>query len=279
MNNNQVMIQQETSSMMIIEGLKLDRVSDSMKKINEFQQVVQGALVEGHDYGQAFFGSTKPSLLKPGAEKILMLLGLSSEYEIIEKIQDYEEGFFAYTIRCVLTKDGQVITEGLGRCNSKEKKYESDKQDKFMLGNTCLKMAKKRAQVDATLTVGSLSNIFTQDLEDMAQFDQSEKLDTMTINDAENMKIGFGKHRGKTLGQIYKDAPDYIEWLAGKANDQVIKKAAAMLLNKNSSTSNITNATKETLDKHHPEHAQVDMETGEIYDESDLPWNSEDTPF
>src|SRR5690606_29527760 len=110
-------------------------------------------------------------------------------------------------------------------------KYEGDKQDKYMLGNTCLKMAKKRAQVDAALTVGSLSDIFTQDLEDMAEFEQSERMETMNIDDAINMKINFGKHRGKTLGQIYKEAPDYIEWLSGKANDASIRKAARMLLN------------------------------------------------
>lgn len=90
--SNEMMVQ-ESNPMMIIEGLKLDGVKDSMDKINQFQQVIQSQLVEGHDYGQAFYGSSKPSLLKPGAEKILMLMGLASEYEIIEKIQDYEEGF------------------------------------------------------------------------------------------------------------------------------------------------------------------------------------------
>ena len=229
MDNNKI-VTQETNSMMIIEGLKLDRLADSMNKINQFQQVIQSQLVEGHDYGQAFYGSSKPSLLKPGAEKILMLLGLSSEYEIIEKIQDYEEGFFSYTIRCILTKNGQVITEGLGHCNSKEKKYESDKQDKYMLGNTCLKMAKKRAQVDAALTVGSLSNIFTQDLEDMADFNQSEKLDTMNVSDAESLKINFGKYKGKTIKEIYAVDKGYTKWLADKAKDEVIKKAASMIL-------------------------------------------------
>lgn len=229
-NNQNQLVQQETNSMMIIEGLKLDRVSDSMKKINEFQEVIQKTLVPNHDYGQTFFGS-KPSLLKPGAEKILMLLGLSSEYEIIEKIQDYEEGFFAYTIRCVLTKNGQVVTEGLGHCNSKEKKYESDKQDKYMLGNTCLKMAKKRAQVDAALTVGSLSNIFTQDLEDMVQFEQSERLETMTIDDAESMKIGFGKYEGKTIKEIHSTDIGYVKWLSEKAKELAVRKAAEMVLN------------------------------------------------
>lgn len=224
-------VNQEVNTLAVIEGLKLDRVQQSMNTIQQFQKVVQGSLVEGHDYGASFFGASKPSLLKPGAEKILMLLGLSSEYEIIEKIQDYEDGFFAYTIRCILTKGGQVITQGLGHCNSKEKKYTSDKQDIFMLGNTCLKMAKKRAQVDAALTVGSLSDIFTQDLEDMVQFEQSERIETLTIDDAENMKINFGKHRGKTIKEIYSTDEGYIRWLAEKAKQEVVKKAANMVLN------------------------------------------------
>lgn len=224
-------VNQEVNTLAVIEGLKLDRVQQSMNTIQQFQKVVQGSLVEGHDYGASFFGASKPSLLKPGAEKILMLLGLSSEYEIIEKIQDYEDGFFAYTIRCILTKGGQVITQGLGHCNSKEKKYTSDKQDVYMLGNTCLKMAKKRAQVDAALTVGSLSDIFTQDLEDMVQFEQSERIETLTIDDAENMKINFGKHRGKTIKEIYSTDEGYIRWLAERAKQEVVKKAANMVLN------------------------------------------------
>lgn len=271
MNNNQMLVQQEVNPIMIIDGIKLDRVQQSMNKIQQFQKVIQNTLVEGHDYGAAFYGASKPSLLKPGAEKILMLLGLSSEYEIIEKVQDYEEGFFAYTVRCVLKKNGMIITEGLGHCNSKEKKYESDKQDKYMLGNTCLKMAKKRAQVDAALTVGSLSDIFTQDLEDMAEFEQTERVETMTLNDAENMKISFGKFKGKSLGQIYRDAPDYVEWLVGKANDEAIRKAAKLILNAKQSIPSNTNS-----------HIK-DPDIPEIPDEydPDLPWNNteENTTF
>jgi len=271
MNNNQIVVQ-ESSPIMIIDGIKLDRVQQSMDKIHQFQRVIQNTLVEGHDYGQAFYGASKPSLLKPGAEKILMLLGLSSEYEIIEKIQDYDEGFFAYTVRCVLKRGNQVITEGLGHCNSKEKKYESDKQDKFMLGNTCLKMAKKRAQVDAALTVGSLSDIFTQDLEDMAEFEQSERMETMNIDDAINMKINFGKHRGKTLGQIYKEAPDYIEWLSGKANDASIRKAARMLLNnaEQSKSDNSNNATVQQQEEATP-FEELDIEES-IFDDDNIPF-------
>ncbi len=258
-------VNQEVNTLAVIEGLKLDRVQQSMNTIQQFQKVVQGSLVEGHDYGASFFGASKPSLLKPGAEKILMLLGLSSEYEIIEKIQDYEDGFFAYTIRCILTKGGQVITQGLGHCNSKEKKYTSDKQDIFMLGNTCLKMAKKRAQVDAALTVGSLSDIFTQDLEDMVQFEQSERIEILTIDDAENMKINFGKHRGKTIKEIYSTDEGYIRWLAERAKQEVVKKAANMVLN---------GAKKESSSKG----SKVDGV--EEVNEEKLPWDEdEEVPF
>jgi len=267
MNNNQMVVQQESNPVMIIEGLKLDRVSDSMKKINEFQEVIQKTLVPNHDYGQTFYGS-KPSLLKPGAEKILMLLGLSSEYEIIEKIQDYEEGFFAYTIRCILTKNGVVVTEGLGHCNSKEKKYESDKQDKYMLGNTCLKMAKKRAQVDAALTVGSLSNIFTQDLEDMAVFEQSERLETMTNEDASNMKINFGKYKGQTIREIYVQDQGYIKWLKENARDEAIKKAATIIIQDDGVTFQSKTDTNDSTN------------VNDVVEDSELPWNEdENIPF
>ena len=58
-----------------------------------------------------------------------------------------------------------LVTEGLGSCNNRERKY--IKMDPYTMDNTVLKMAKKRALVDAALLVGSLSDIFTQDLEDM----------------------------------------------------------------------------------------------------------------
>ncbi len=223
-------IENTNNSMMIIESLDINKVEKQMKAIKDFQTIVNQALEQGRDYGQAYFGSDKPSLLKPGAEKILMLMGLSSEYEIVDKIQNYEEGFFAYTIRCLLKKGNLLVTEGLGHCNSKERKYDGEKQDKFMLGNTCLKMAKKRAQVDATLTVGSLSNIFTQDIEDMI-FETNEKTENMTIEEANNLVINFKKHRGKTLGEIKTTDRSYVEWISKNANDNYVKQAAILVLN------------------------------------------------
>lgn len=214
----------------IIENMDIDNVENSMNKIYKFQKIIQKTLVEGHDYGKTFYGSSKPSLLKPGAEKILMLLGISSEYEIIDKVQNYEDGFFAFSVKCILKKNEKIVTEGLGHSNSRERKYLGGKQDVYMLGNTCLKMAKKRALVDATLTVASLSDIFTQDMEDMTQFEEEERVETMSLNDAKNIKVTFGKYSGKTLGEIYKNDKGYINWLAEKSRDDGIARACKMLL-------------------------------------------------
>lgn len=152
------------ATMNLINEIHPNMVGSTISKVNSLQVALQRTMKEGHDYGKIPGCGNKPTLLKPGAEKVLMTFGLTSEYEIIEKIQDYEQGFFAYNIKCILTKNGQKITEGLGHCNSREKKYAN--QDPYTIANTALKMAKKRSQIDATLTVASLSEIFTQDIED-----------------------------------------------------------------------------------------------------------------
>jgi hypothetical protein len=159
---------QSTQSLSIIDNVNLQQVSATMQKIAQFQAVVQKTLKKEHDYGVIPGTGNKPTLLKPGAEKILMLMGLTSEYEVIEKVQDYDRGFFAFTVKCVLSKGDTKVTEGVGHANTREKRYTSGRQqDPYTLANTVLKMAKKRAQVDAVLTVASLSEIFTQDLEDL----------------------------------------------------------------------------------------------------------------
>lgn len=169
-NNQQIMPSNlQSDSITIIEAVNLQQVQHTMQKIAQFQAVVQKTLRQGHDYGVIPGAGSKPTLLKPGAEKILMLLGLSSEYELIEKITDYEKGFFAFTVKCIIYRNGQKVTEGMGHANTREKRYMSGKQqDPYTLANTVLKMAKKRAQVDAVLTVASLSEVFTQDIEDFA---------------------------------------------------------------------------------------------------------------
>lgn len=185
----------------LIQDIDVKAVSETLTKVKTLQSTLKNILVDNHDYGKIPGCGDKPTLLKPGAEKILMALGITSSYELIEHTENFDgRGFFAYTVKCVLFLNGAKITEGLGHANSKEKKwasefvYEKDLPqgtDKELLkkksfkgengtfykyeveadanskANTILKMAKKRAQIDAVLTVASLSEIFTQDFDDL----------------------------------------------------------------------------------------------------------------
>jgi len=148
----------------VISDVDINQMETVLDKIHQFQSVVQRMLKQNHDYG-VIPGTPKPSLLKPGAEKILMLMGLRSEFEVVDSTRDFTEGFFQYQVKARIFKHDSLITEGLGTCNTKERRYM--KQDAYTIDNTVLKMAKKRALVDATLLVASLSSIFTQDIEDM----------------------------------------------------------------------------------------------------------------
>lgn len=218
---------QTNNSLSLIDNVDINAVQTTLAKINQFQMVVQNTLKADHDYG-VIPGTSKPTLLKPGAEKIHMLFGVTSEYEVIERIQDYDKGFFAFTVRCMIFKNGMKVTEGVGHCNTKEKKYIN--QDAYTLANTCLKMAKKRAQIDATLTLASLSEIFTQDIEDMREFIQTEQIQTMTPEDAAKIKITFGKNKGKTLKEIYQADKSYLQWLLNQdRTDAVIKRAIQVM--------------------------------------------------
>lgn len=186
----------------LIDEVDIKSVSNTLTKVKALQATLKSLLTENHDFGKIPGCGDKPTLLKPGAEKILMALGVTSSYELTEHTENFEGlGFFAYTVKCTLIKGSQKITEGLGHANSKEKKwafewvYEKDipegsnkellKKKKFETknggtfykfevdadanskANTILKMAKKRAQIDAVLTVASLSEIFTQDFDDL----------------------------------------------------------------------------------------------------------------
>lgn len=197
-------------------------VSLARQRLQEFQAFVRDYLVEGEDFGR-IPGAPKPTLLKPGADKLCELYGLADDYEFVERVENFDKGLFDYTIKCILTdrRRGILVSSGLGSCNSLEQKYrwrdskrvcpqcgkdtiikgkaeygggwlcfakkggcgakfsETDEsitgqpvgrtlnEDIADLKNTILKMAKKRAKVDATLSATRSSGVFTQDIEDM----------------------------------------------------------------------------------------------------------------
>lgn len=183
------------------------------RQLTLLQQVMRQVMQEGEHYG-IIPGCHKPSLLKPGAEKLSMTFRLSPAYEIIQVNGDY--GHREYQVICTLTHipTGQVFGQGVGVCSTMESQYRYRGGEKTPTGrpvpqaywntkdvkliggpgygvakvdnawqvvqigekmenpdianeyNTVLKMAKKRAHVDAVLTATAASDIFTQDMED-----------------------------------------------------------------------------------------------------------------
>ncbi|HBQ85293.1 MAG TPA: hypothetical protein DD811_02265 [Syntrophomonas sp.] len=211
---------EQVTALSVIDSIDTNIVQRTMDKIHAFQQIIQQAVVPGHDIG-IIPGTEKPSLLKPGAEKIVMMMGLSSCYEIMDKVEDYEKGFFSYNIRCTLSRNGYDICEGVGNCNSRESKYV--KADPYSVANTILKMAKKRAYVDAALSVASLSDIFTQDIEDMDSLRIKPNGPSHRDNQGKALKeqvITFGKHKGRTLGDLLQNERGYCEWMSNSNNEK-----------------------------------------------------------
>ncbi|BAZ47066.1 hypothetical protein NIES4102_42150 (plasmid) [Chondrocystis sp. NIES-4102] len=128
---------------------------------------VKTQMVENIDYG-VIPSTSKPTLLKPGAEKLCRLFSLRPSYELIHFVTDFDKPLFHYHYRCTLVRQGEMVGQGDGSCNSKEKKYDCQKYKIFDLTNTICKMAQKRALVAAVLSSCGASQFFTQDLEALA---------------------------------------------------------------------------------------------------------------
>jgi len=192
----------EVNSLSIIDQGDMVSFKKTIEKIAQWQNLVQTNLKEGKDYG-TIPGTSKPTLYKSGAEKIIMLGKLRSTFEILDETKDWENEFFQFEIRWNLWVGENIIAQGVGLCSSKEdkyryrwvnenrltnninkdnlpyrvksgkygdyKQYRVENEDICSIANTILKMAKKRAEIDAALLVGSLSELFTQDVEDLPE--------------------------------------------------------------------------------------------------------------
>lgn len=149
-HNNVISIKETISDNTIVPSLAITLV-EAKERINLLQQFVKEMMIEGQDYG-IIDGYQKRTLLKPGAEKLCNIFGFSKHVNIINRIENWEKGLFAYEVKVSLVskQTGFMEAEGIGTCNSKEKSFID--QDPFSLVNTLLKMAKKRALIDAVLS-------------------------------------------------------------------------------------------------------------------------------
>lgn len=141
-------------------------LAEAKQRSERLQDFVREMMVPGQDYGMVP-GVSKPTLFKSGAEKLTDIFGFSKQVLVLNRIEDWETGMFSYEVKVsLINKRNQIVeAEGIGCCNSKEKKYRS--QDPYNVVNTVFKMAKKRALIDAVLSATSSSGLFTQDVEDL----------------------------------------------------------------------------------------------------------------
>jgi hypothetical protein len=119
--------------------------------------------------------TSRPTLYKSGAEKILLLYQIYYKTELEKSYEDYENGFFYYVCKTTAyDRDGRVLRVGYGCANTKEK------SNGFASGwdtaNSMLKKAEKRSVVDLALKVGACSDMFYQDLEDSGNEERASKL-------------------------------------------------------------------------------------------------------
>lgn len=213
--------------------VKLDHLSLSLQRLREIKERV---LTPGEDF-DAVPGTKKMTLLKPGAEKLCMLMQLAPAFAAQRLVGDGSKAspYVTYIVTCTLHRGdthGPSVAEGVGSCNSNEKKYryrraerscvscgavgtvrpskyppkgsppgtipgfwctnckadyakddprlagqslgDVEHPDPLDLDNTLLKMAKKRALVDAVLTATASSGMFTQDMEESVTPEQRD---------------------------------------------------------------------------------------------------------
>ncbi len=199
-------------------------VQQVLGQVALIQQIMATAMKDGEHYGRIPGCGDKPTLLKPGAEKLCLTFRLAPTYELDERNLDRDHR--EYRVQCTLSSilTGAFLGQGVGTCSTMENKYrfrsgaaeptdrpvpraywdlrqEDPAKAQELLGgkgfttkkvdgkgwmvakggekvendnpadsyNTVLKMAKKRALVDAVLTATAASDIFTQDLEDIRE--------------------------------------------------------------------------------------------------------------
>jgi hypothetical protein len=162
------------------------------------KQIMQKIMIKDVHYGQ-IPGTKGNALWKPGSDTLLSAFHIAVDPEI-EDLSTYNE--IRYRIKCrgLAMGSGTLVGIGIGECSSNEEKYKwrkasekefnrtSNDQRRVKFGkvwndnqrcmvegeinqvraepadiaNTVLKMAKKRAQVDLTLTALAAGDVFDQ---------------------------------------------------------------------------------------------------------------------
>lgn len=126
-------------------------------------------LQRGKDFGK-FGKSSKPVLLKNGAEKILTTYGISTRFHLDKAVEEFgdenHQPLFFYRVSAEFYYRDTLITTTFGSANSNE--TACGRMSKWDAANVRLKMARKRSLVDGAILIAGIGGIFNVDLEDSA---------------------------------------------------------------------------------------------------------------
>ena len=213
-----------STDLQVLESVIPDALSarSILAQVALIHDVMKNVMQPGVHYGQ-IPGVEKPTLLKPGAEKLCLTFRLDPQYESTER---YEGDHLFVKTKCTLyhITSGRRMGSGEGSCSTKEAKYayrqgrrlcpacgkeaiikgkkeygggwlcfkkkdgcgakwpegaveiegqsvervpNEDIADQY---NTVLKMSNKRSLIAAVLNVTAASDLLTQDVEDLPEF-------------------------------------------------------------------------------------------------------------
>jgi hypothetical protein len=186
----------DSNALVVTEGSGLPAVEDIDQAVavyDKIRELAKERLVKDIDFG-TIPGTNKPTLYQAGADKLNNFFGLSSDITTIEKELDPNKNWAYYKAKATLRskRGGQIIAAAEASINSHESKYfyqmhpeQNPDESKRVYGsgykkgqpkepvrlpdllNTLEAMAQKRALVKATRHAHGITDLYTQDTEDM----------------------------------------------------------------------------------------------------------------
>ena len=119
MNDELVPIEPEPGRSLVVSDTR--SVSELVAHVALIHEVAAKVMVKDVDYG-VIPGTDKPTLFKPGAEKLLLAFRLAPTYQIE---REREGGHLTVYSTCILTHQttGMMMGSGCGSCSTRESKY------------------------------------------------------------------------------------------------------------------------------------------------------------
>lgn len=157
--------------------------------------------------------------------------GIGWKYEIVNAytIPGANDEVAAFVDILLYYKQGDKWSDGVPGLGGSM--FVAKEKNGMHTSDECFKMALSDAIGTACKALGMSADIyFSKDRSKYTEAQEAPEVKMETVQDAASFVITFGKHSGKTLGEIWKTDGNYIDWLWGnEKTDPIIKKAITIL--------------------------------------------------